>query len=120
MHIDHLRVVLDRSGFIIEIEDHANLLGYGKEVSKLINQNWFNCCLDVSDVNTVKNVFFDIIKSHGTTFESYRNDVLMKDGHHTLLDFKNRIIEIEGEEHIESFGFEYHTKSIRLFSFPEE
>lgn len=119
MAFPYFRIVLDPRGFICDIDDPSNLLGYGADTKNLIGHNWFSKCLGRSDIEELKTFFHEIVNRHEYIFDHYQKDVLHKNGQRIAVNFRNRIIKINQRNYIESFGSKYIGNSNRHFKLPK-
>lgn len=112
------RVVLNDDAIIIDYEDPQNFLGYGIDGESVRGENWFSIFIDTSDFKKVMDVFVKTFSGEAQTFMTYQNDVLTAKHQHKFIDFYNRLIQLNDENCLESFGFEHFRGRISEFKPP--
>ena len=103
--IAHLMVILNEKG---EIVDFYNTIdGIGWDEKEVIGKNWFDIFIDPVDREKIFKVFQEIIAGNEATYNTYKNDILCKNGTHKLIDFYNRRIDKDGSKYTFSVGVEH-------------
>ncbi len=105
MNIPYLMVILNEKGEIIEF--YNTIAGIGWEAKEVIGKNWFDIFIDPADREKILKVFYEIVKGNEKKYNTYRNDILCKNGSHKFIDFYNRLIEKDGEKYTFSVGMEH-------------
>ena len=103
--IPHLMVILNEKGEIIDF--YNTIEGIGWNEKEVIGKNWFDIFIDPQDREKIFRVFKEIIAGNETTYNTYKNDILCKNGSHKFIDFYNRLIDKNGSKYTFSIGIEH-------------
>ncbi len=107
-----LYVILDENGNIVDFYCNFDNLTYNKE--EVIGKNWFDTFIDPVDKEKIWSVFTQILQGHDKEYETYKNDIVCKDGSHRLIDFYNRLVTKDGKKYTFSVGMEHFEADMRL------
>jgi len=83
-------VILNRDGNISLINRKAcDILGYSE--GQLLNQNWFELCLPVSERETVSQYYKKLMTGDTEAVEFYENPIITSSGEERLIDWHNSL-----------------------------
>lgn len=81
-------VALDKEGSITLLNRKGyQVLGY--EPGELINKNWFSTCIPPEEVDSIKQVFEQIISGKAETFNYHENQIVTKSGESRTIAWNN-------------------------------
>ncbi|MBV5282673.1 MAG: PAS domain S-box protein [Paludibacter sp.] len=81
-------VAFDKDGNITLLNKKGyQVLGY--EPGELINKNWFNTCVPLEEIDSVKQVFEQIILGKAETFNYHENQIITKSGESRTIAWNN-------------------------------
>ncbi len=101
----YLMVILNEKGEIVDF--YNTIEGIGWDEAEVIGKNWFDIFIDPKDKKKIFTVFKEIIAGNEATYNTYKNDILCKNGTHKLIDFYNRLIDKEDSKYTFSVGIEH-------------
>ncbi len=108
----YIRVRLDTKATIIKFECNLpNVAGYTD--MEVVGENWFDMFIDHTDNEAVMSTFKSLF-NHSKDWVSYENDITCKDGKHKLVNFHNKLVEIEGITYLDSIGVEHYNANTLL------
>ncbi len=102
----YIKVILDANATVVYFE--CTLLEEQYRQDEVIGKNWFTLFISKEDTVAVMEVFHGLFQDM-QVWESYKNDIICKDGHQKYLDFHNQIFIRDGEKYINSVGIEHFT-----------
>ncbi len=103
----YLLVVLDENGTIVDFQ--CDMEGIDYEPQQVIGKNWFDLFIDPADKERIFTVFKEILEGKDREYETYKNDILAKNGSHKLIDFYNKLLTHNGKRYTFSVGLEHYT-----------
>jgi len=81
-------VAFDKEGSITLLNKKGyQVLGY--KPGELINKNWFSTCIPPEEVNSVKEIFQQIILGKAETFNYHENHIITKSGERRIIAWNN-------------------------------